>query len=128
MHSGLSEQQVQHYRRRLERLIARLHPELADLQAEAWRGNEQAAPGIDAPAIETDPDSREEEEALARTLWQNEREILAQAQAALIRIAAGTYGVCTACGAPIGKERLDAIPYTPYCLACAQKAERGELD
>ncbi|MCS7270612.1 MAG: TraR/DksA C4-type zinc finger protein, partial [Gemmataceae bacterium] len=72
--------------------------------------------------------SQEEEEYLARVLWQNEREILAQAEEALLRIPAGTFGVCVHCGNPVGKERLDMMPYTPYCVDCARKAEAGQLD
>jgi RNA polymerase-binding transcription factor DksA len=126
--SGLTEQQVAHYRRRLERLIARLRPEVRHLEAEAWRGMEQPLAGVEVPGIDTDPPSQEEEEYLARVLWQNERETLAQAEEALTRIAAGTYGLCVHCGAPIGKERLDLLPHTPYCIDCARKAEAGELD
>jgi len=44
--SGLTEQQVAHYRRRLERLIARLRPEVRHLEAEAWRGLEQPVTGV----------------------------------------------------------------------------------
>ncbi|MBE7189024.1 TraR/DksA C4-type zinc finger protein [Jatrophihabitans endophyticus] len=40
--------------------------------------------------------------------------------AALVRLAAGTYGVCVVCGAPIGAERLDARPFALRCIACAR--------
>lgn len=43
---------------------------------------------------------------------------------ALHRIELGEYGVCTRCGRQIEKERLEAIPYTPYCFACRQVRER----
>lgn len=39
--------------------------------------------------------------------------------AALRRIANGTYGECARCGAEITPERLDLIPYTPFCRDCA---------
>lgn len=39
--------------------------------------------------------------------------------AALDRIAAGDYGVCAKCGGDIGAERLDVLPYTPFCRDCA---------
>ena len=38
---------------------------------------------------------------------------------ALSRIEAGRYGICVECGAPIGKERLAAIPFTSCCIRCA---------
>ncbi|WP_164102486.1 TraR/DksA family transcriptional regulator [Candidatus Laterigemmans baculatus] len=52
---------------------------------------------------------------------ETEREMLLQIQDALHRLDAGTYGVCTDCGGSISQERLRAIPYTPYCIRCANK-------
>jgi RNA polymerase-binding transcription factor DksA len=40
-------------------------------------------------------------------------------EAALDRIAKGTYGVCVACGDAISEERLNAVPHTPMCRSCA---------
>ncbi|HSF65183.1 MAG TPA: TraR/DksA C4-type zinc finger protein [Paracoccaceae bacterium] len=42
-------------------------------------------------------------------------------RAALDRIATGEYGFCTRCGAEIAPERLDAVPYTPFCRTCAPR-------
>lgn len=53
---------------------------------------------------------------------QNEAEILREVEAALERIEQGTYGVCENCREPINPERLEAIPYTRYCVDCADKA------
>lgn len=39
--------------------------------------------------------------------------------AALARIDAGTYGECAKCGQEIGDRRLEALPDTPFCAACA---------
>jgi RNA polymerase-binding transcription factor DksA len=35
---------------------------------------------------------------------------------ALQRIEAGTYGQCLIDGGPIDPKRLDAVPWTPYCI------------
>lgn len=40
-------------------------------------------------------------------------------EAALGRIAAGEYGFCAKCGAAIGEERLNVLPFTPFCRDCA---------
>ncbi|MBE2276880.1 MAG: TraR/DksA family transcriptional regulator [Rhodobacteraceae bacterium] len=40
-------------------------------------------------------------------------------EAALSRIDEGEYGYCVHCGAEIGDDRLDALPFTPFCRACA---------
>ncbi len=42
-------------------------------------------------------------------------------EAALQRIAAGDYGDCVTCGAEIAEERLDLLPFTPFCRHCAQQ-------
>lgn len=44
---------------------------------------------------------------------------------ALARIAAGTYGTCELCGAPISLERLDAVPSTTTCYRCRREAEKS---
>jgi YteA family regulatory protein len=48
---------------------------------------------------------------------------LADVEAALARLADGTFGYCLRCGRPVEAERLEAIPETPYCRSCA-----GELE
>lgn len=47
---------------------------------------------------------------------------MAEVDRALERVAAGTYGICTACGRPISEERLEALPATPFCIEDAQLA------
>ena len=41
---------------------------------------------------------------------------LTEIEAALARIADGSYGVCEICGEPIGAERLSAIPWARLCI------------
>jgi RNA polymerase-binding transcription factor DksA len=60
---------------------------------------------------------RGEVEALAGTL----RETLHEIDRALEKFDAGTYGICESCGQPIGEARLEAMPFTPLCIACASK-------
>ena len=49
---------------------------------------------------------------------------LAETDAALARVAAGTYGTCTVCGEPIAPERLEARPAAPTCVRCATGPSR----
>lgn len=39
---------------------------------------------------------------------------------ALAKFENGTYGKCERCGREIDLARIEAIPYTPYCLHCAE--------
>lgn len=54
----------------------------------------------------------------------NARDLLAQNERAIERIAAGTYGVCESCGNAIGKARLQAFPRATLCVTCKQREER----
>ena len=48
---------------------------------------------------------------------------LALVQAALNRIAQGTYGQCVDCGVEIPAARLHAAPEAARCIACQEKVE-----
>ena len=52
----------------------------------------------------------------ASALLDQSRTGLVQIEAALARIEAGTYGVCAVCGEEIVEGRLEARPWTPYCI------------
>ncbi len=43
---------------------------------------------------------------------------VAEIDAALGRVDAGTYGVCEACGKPIPEARLEVVPEATLCVAC----------
>lgn len=45
--------------------------------------------------------------------------------AALARLEAGDYGLCTDCGEPIPERRLQAQPFAVRCLTCQERAERA---
>lgn len=59
------------------------------------------------------------ERSLVSSLARSSERHLAEVDAALDRLAAGTYGRCVRCGGPIAADRLDARPSTPVCIACA---------
>lgn len=44
---------------------------------------------------------------------------LAEVDAALGRIAQGSYGTCASCGGQLGLQRLRAIPEARFCLGCS---------
>jgi DnaK suppressor protein len=45
--------------------------------------------------------------------------------AALARVQQGTYGVCAGCGDEINSRRLEAVPWSQYCLRCQTVFEHG---
>jgi RNA polymerase-binding protein DksA len=58
------------------------------------------------------------------TLEENSEHMLADIDAAIGRIDAGTYGQCTSCSKPIAQERLEARPWATLCIEC-QRAREG---
>jgi hypothetical protein len=54
------------------------------------------------------------------TLLANEQYIAVEARSALDRMEQGTFGICESCGQPITSARLEAIPYTRFCVKCAE--------
>jgi DnaK suppressor protein len=50
---------------------------------------------------------------------------LARTERALAKLDEGTYGACDACGAPIPEARLQAMPDSVLCLACAAAERRA---
>ena len=65
------------------------------------------------------------ERDLAMALDQRETAELQAIDAALKRIANGSYGCCSDCEAEIPAARLHASPTTLRCLACQERAERA---
>jgi RNA polymerase-binding protein DksA len=56
------------------------------------------------------------------TLGQYERAAVGKIDAALDRMARGTYGACASCGDTIDDARLRAVPETSRCARCASRA------
>ena len=56
-----------------------------------------------------------------------ERNLLMLIDEAFNRMNDGAYGVCTNCGTTIGEKRLQAVPWTPYCIDCQELQEKGML-
>jgi DnaK suppressor protein len=60
---------------------------------------------------------REQVGALVRLASQHLEEV----EAALVRLAEGSYGECLTCGRAIPEERLEVRPTALTCVACAQR-------
>jgi RNA polymerase-binding protein DksA len=70
-------------------------------------------------------DTKEPSEGLEKelALERAQESILNAVNEALDRIDAGTYGKCVECGKSIERPRLEAIPYTAYCVDCERALE-----
>ncbi len=104
-------------RHALEEERARLQEELARLDARAPEGIGYHDHMADDATDVMDQTTRA---ALRRHLEGRLREV----ESALRRMEEGTYGICQACGRPIGVARLKALPFAALCLECQAKRER----
>lgn len=58
-------------------------------------------------------------ETTATPLSESARRELQDIENALRRIDEGSYGICQACGGPMGMQRIRAIPEARYCVSCS---------
>jgi DnaK suppressor protein len=84
-------------------------------------------------AIEKTPDALDEvqlagERELAIRNLDRGSSLLRSVRGALARIADGSYGICLHCEEEIKPKRLDAVPWTKYCIRCQEAADRHEFE
>jgi RNA polymerase-binding transcription factor DksA len=94
-------------------------------QAMAPAGGQAGNELSNAPFHLGDTGTEEYLHDLNATLLENEEYLANEVQAALKRLDDGTYGKCELCGRDIAAARLEAIPYTRYCIKCADKASQA---
>ena len=58
----------------------------------------------------------------------NDRQLLQMVENALQRLREGSFGECVNCGNEINAKRLEAVPWTRYCIECQEKLEQGLLE
>ena len=58
----------------------------------------------------------------------SDRQLLGMVESALDRVRQGNFGQCISCGGEINTKRLEAVPWTRYCIACQEKLEKGQLE
>jgi DnaK suppressor protein len=97
----------------------KLHALRAHLDAQAMPVAEPAPDVTDF----ADRATQQREIAVSIGLAEHESLTRNEIDAALQRMAAGTFGKCEICQAEIGARRLDAIPYVRYCITCEQQVE-----
>lgn len=103
-------QDASKYDTRLRNRLRELNARLSGVQAE-----------LDQPA---DADSEEraserEGDEVLEGLGNAGLSEIRMIQAALARIEDGTFGECVACGEPISRARLNAVPHAARCRNCA---------
>ena len=111
----------------LEAMRARLRGDVATMADAALRKTRSESSGdlSSMPIHMADIGSDAYEQEFTLSLMATEEGTLDLVQQALGRIRARTYGTCEECGGVIAKKRLEAIPFAPLCIRCAEKLENG---
>jgi DnaK suppressor protein len=108
----------------VERLRQKLEFQLHETR-QFLRHLDQEARSLDAEAAQDSADrcviSLSKEALFERS--SQRRTVLGLIEAALKRIADGSFGTCVGCGDEIQDQRLQALPWTQFCLRC-----QGELE
>ena len=115
------------FKERLLALRARLRGDVSQMADAALRKNRSDRGGESSsmPIHMADLGSDNFEQEFTLSLMENEEGTLDAIEAALERIEDCTYGECEECGVKIPKARLNAIPYAPTCVKCADRVQRG---
>lgn len=105
---------------------ARLEEELREIgdrtsRVEDYERGSEAGSYEDLPAdLASETFEREKDLALGESV----EGMLQKVITALEKIDKGTYGFCDACGRPIKKARLKALPFATLCVTCQDRLER----
>ncbi|HVR71224.1 MAG TPA: TraR/DksA family transcriptional regulator [Vicinamibacteria bacterium] len=106
-----------------------LNQMLRDRQAEIQnklRSLRQILPAEVAEVKDTEEQSMEDfVRGMDFALMQMESETLRKIDEALLRLQAGTYGVCAQCDTRIGEPRLRALPFASLCRDCQEHEEEA---
>lgn len=124
--SGLSRKQLADFRQLLFDKRRQLMGDVASLQNDV---NEKAGNLSNMPLHMADVGSDHYEQEFSLGLMESDRKTLREIDAAILRIASGTYGVCMMTGLPIGAARLEAKPWARYCIEVVREREkRGQFE
>lgn len=114
------------YKQRLLELRARLRGDVSAMADSALNKTRSEASGdlSSMPIHMADIGSDNFDQEFTLSLMESDEETLGQIEQALERIEQAAYGRCLECDTVIPKSRLNAIPYTPHCVQCAEKVQR----
>jgi RNA polymerase-binding transcription factor DksA len=111
----------------LQDIRARLRGDVSMMADAALRKTRSEASGdlSSMPIHMADIGTDAYEQEFTLSLMATEEETLELVEQALERIRDRTYGLCEECGGIITKKRLEAIPFAPLCIKCAERLENG---
>jgi DnaK suppressor protein len=100
---------------------------LAELPRHAQHVSDDQSAALDAAGEEAkesaDVSMKDVTQEIALKLGDQESQMVADIDQALLRIEEGSYGICARCGGPIEERRLEALPTARYDARCQAKIE-----
>jgi DnaK suppressor protein len=106
---------------RFKQRLLEIEKQLTDrIDRESTQGRDQF---IDTAADAGDASVADEGASQSFSAADADTTVLQQVREALARIEDGSYGTCVVDGRPIEEKRLEAVPWTPYCLEHAERLE-----
>ena len=109
-------------------------PDLTASRAALESERDRLRSGLEEGIVAPDPMTYGSQAAAASQVFEQQRDLalrdhnaqhLEQVEAALARLAGGTFGACVRCGRPIAPGRLEALPWAAYCIDCQRIVGRG---
>jgi DnaK suppressor protein len=121
----LTSAEIKKFKATLLKKLSEILGNVTSMETEALRRDRSDLSNMPIHMADLGTDSCEIDNIIG--LVDSERKILVEVNDALSRIEDGTYGICEGRGEPIPKQRLKAIPWARYCVACATLLEKGIL-
>jgi DnaK suppressor protein len=113
--------------KQLDRFRSKLEARRKELKQAVSRGN---CEGRAVDHLASDPADRASHSYQKEHLFkesQNARRMLRLTELALKRVQEGIFGDCALCAEEINAKRLEAVPWTQYCLNCQEELERSNV-
>jgi RNA polymerase-binding transcription factor DksA len=119
----MTKAKLNHFRKLLTDYAARARGTAGGLEEQTRlpTGGDAVGNLSNAPMHLADAGTEMYSQEMNATLLEHEEHVMTEIAEALGRIDAGTYGVCENCGKKVPEGRLEVIPYTRFCVKCADQ-------
>lgn len=121
--AGLTADEINKFKALLIKKRNEISGSVMSIQGDTLRSKNGSGSNISAKIDDAGADNYEVENTLG--MMDSEWKIVREIDQALDRIHNGTYGICLGNGKFIPKARLEAIPWTKYCVEHASMLEKG---
>ncbi|MBY0307149.1 MAG: TraR/DksA C4-type zinc finger protein [Phycisphaerales bacterium] len=118
----LGKKDLEHYRTVLLRKRAELMGDVENMEGQALKEGSGSLSHLPQHVAEAGSDAYDQ--SLALDIADVDRKLIREIDDALGRIGDGSFGLCQVTGKPIGKDRLEELPWTRYSIEAAREHEK----